>query len=256
MDRGDGSSERLFNRRSFARLAAGGLLGAAGVMAGGAAFAAEESDARLCAGCAGPDADHAAHLGIAHRAVAGLLRLDRQRRHPGQRQRPGAALLGLGRVLPHLSDLGAADRGDDPARPHLRHPRSARTRTGGRPRPCWRATPPCRPSSPPGPDNPLGVRALNLGWPSYRIHGTNDIRKIGRQSSSGCIGLFNEHILEVYDRAQIGTPVLLNLTTPVIYWRTPLSPIESTRESWLVFEALACPLAGPGELAVSQTRTL
>ena len=38
---------------------------------------------------------------------------------------------------------------------------------------------------------------------------TNDIRKIGRQSSSGCIGLFNEHILEVYGRAQLGTPVLL-----------------------------------------------
>lgn len=61
----------------------------------------------------------------------------------------------------------------------------------------------------PGPDNPLGIRALNLGWPAYLIHGTNDIRKIGRQSSSGCIGLFNEHIVEVYDRAQVGTPVLL-----------------------------------------------
>lgn len=62
----------------------------------------------------------------------------------------------------------------------------------------------------PGPNNPLGVRALNLGFPgAYRIHGTNDIRKIGRQSSNGCIGLFNEHILEVYDRAQVGTPVLL-----------------------------------------------
>jgi len=62
----------------------------------------------------------------------------------------------------------------------------------------------------PGPDNPLGIRALNLGFPgAYRIHGTNDIRKIGRQSSNGCIGLFNEHILEVYDRAQVGTPVLL-----------------------------------------------
>jgi len=42
----------------------------------------------------------------------------------------------------------------------------------------------------PGPDNPLGVRALNLGWPAYRIHGTNDIRKIGRQSSDGCVGLY------------------------------------------------------------------
>ena len=62
----------------------------------------------------------------------------------------------------------------------------------------------------PGPDNPLGIRALNLGFPgAYRIHGTNDIRKIGRQSSNGCIGLFNEHILVVYDRAQVGTPVLL-----------------------------------------------
>ena len=63
---------------------------------------------------------------------------------------------------------------------------------------------------PPGPDNPLGLRALNLGFPgAYRIHGTNDIRKVGRQSSNGCIGLFNEHILEVYDRVQVGTPVLL-----------------------------------------------
>lgn len=62
----------------------------------------------------------------------------------------------------------------------------------------------------PGPDNPLGVRALNLGFPgAYRIHGTNDIRKIGRQSSNGCIGLFNEHIIEVFDRSQVGTPVLL-----------------------------------------------
>jgi hypothetical protein len=60
-----------------------------------------------------------------------------------------------------------------------------------------------------GPNNPLGVRALNLTWPAYRIHGTNDIRKIGRQSSNGCIGLYNEHIIEVYDRARVGTPVLL-----------------------------------------------
>jgi L,D-transpeptidase ErfK/SrfK len=85
-----------------------------------------------------------------------------------------------------------------------------------RPDPDWRPTEAMlarRPDLPlyvpPGPDNPLGIRALNLGWPAYRIHGTNDIRKIGRQSSSGCIGLFNEHILEVYSRAQVGTPVLL-----------------------------------------------
>ncbi|HPG23837.1 MAG TPA: L,D-transpeptidase [Amaricoccus sp.] len=86
-----------------------------------------------------------------------------------------------------------------------------------RPEPEWRPTDSMLQRNPalpryvgPGPDNPLGIRALNLGFPgAYRIHGTNDIRKIGRQSSNGCIGLFNEHILEVYDRAQVGTPVLL-----------------------------------------------
>jgi hypothetical protein len=85
-----------------------------------------------------------------------------------------------------------------------------------RPEPEWRPTPSMLERNPalpeyvgPGPDNPLGVRAMNLGWQYYLIHGTNDIRKIGRQSSSGCIGLFNEHILEVYDRAKIGTPVMV-----------------------------------------------
>jgi hypothetical protein len=86
-----------------------------------------------------------------------------------------------------------------------------------RPEPEWRPTENMLVRNPdlpryvgPGPDNPLGVRALNLGFPgAYRIHGTNDIRKIGRQSSNGCIGLFNEHIVEVYNRAQVGTPVLL-----------------------------------------------
>lgn len=59
------------------------------------------------------------------------------------------------------------------------------------------------------PDNPLGVRALYLGWPAYRIHGTHDTRKIGRRSSNGCVGLYNEHILELYELAQVGTQVLL-----------------------------------------------
>ena len=62
---------------------------------------------------------------------------------------------------------------------------------------------------PPGPDNPLGSHALYLSWSSYRIHGTSDTRKIGRQSSSGCIGLFNEHIEELFTLCKIGTKVKL-----------------------------------------------
>ena len=59
------------------------------------------------------------------------------------------------------------------------------------------------------PRNPLGTRALYLSWQFYRIHGTQDTRKIGRRSSSGCIGLYNRQIEEVYDRAPLGTRVKL-----------------------------------------------
>jgi lipoprotein-anchoring transpeptidase ErfK/SrfK len=84
------------------------------------------------------------------------------------------------------------------------------------PKPDWTPTPAMRerdPSlpvyMPPGPDNPLGARSLHLTWKYYRIHGTHDTRKIGRRSSSGCIGLFNQHIVEVYDRTPVGTRVKL-----------------------------------------------
>ena len=62
---------------------------------------------------------------------------------------------------------------------------------------------------PAGPENPLGSHALYLSWPNYRIHGTSDTRKIGRQSSSGCIGLYNEHIEELFALVEIGTTVRL-----------------------------------------------
>ena len=62
---------------------------------------------------------------------------------------------------------------------------------------------------PPGPDNRLGEFALYLGWPAYRVHGTHDTRKIGRRSSSGCIGLYNEHIEELFEFAKVGTQVRL-----------------------------------------------
>jgi len=84
------------------------------------------------------------------------------------------------------------------------------------PEPDWRPTPSMLQRNPdwpdyipPGPDNPLGTRSLHLSWTYYRIHGTHDTRKIGRQSSNGCIGLYNEHIEELYAMANVGTQVLL-----------------------------------------------
>ncbi|MEP5762192.1 MAG: L,D-transpeptidase [Litoreibacter sp.] len=82
--------------------------------------------------------------------------------------------------------------------------------------PSWAPTPSMKKRNPewpdfvgPGPDNPLGTHALYLSWQYYRIHGTHDTRKIGRRSSNGCIGLFNEHIAEVFSLTNVGTQVLL-----------------------------------------------
>lgn len=60
-----------------------------------------------------------------------------------------------------------------------------------------------------GPGNPLGTHAMYLDWPAYLIHGTHDTRKIGRRSSSGCIGLYNEQIAELFAITPIGTQVRL-----------------------------------------------
>lgn len=82
--------------------------------------------------------------------------------------------------------------------------------------PSWAPTPSMKKRNPEwpdfvpaGPDNPLGTHALYLSWKYYRIHGTHDTRKIGRQSSNGCIGLYNEDIQELFDLTQVGTQVLL-----------------------------------------------
>jgi lipoprotein-anchoring transpeptidase ErfK/SrfK len=57
------------------------------------------------------------------------------------------------------------------------------------------------------PMNPLGVRALYLGTTTYRIHGTDAPWTIGDAASKGCIRMFNEHVLELYDRVPVGTRV-------------------------------------------------
>ncbi|EKE74506.1 MULTISPECIES: L,D-transpeptidase [Roseobacteraceae] len=82
--------------------------------------------------------------------------------------------------------------------------------------PSWSPTPAMKVRNPewpefvgPGPNNPLGTHALYLSWQYYRIHGTHDTRKIGRRSSNGCIGLYNEHIAELYSLTKVGTQVLL-----------------------------------------------
>ena len=64
-----------------------------------------------------------------------------------------------------------------------------------------------------GPENPIGARALYL-WSGnkdtlYRIHGTNEPWTIGTNVSSGCIRLTNEDMTDLYNRAKIGTKVVV-----------------------------------------------
>lgn len=82
--------------------------------------------------------------------------------------------------------------------------------------PSWAPTPSMKARNPewpdfvpPGPDNPMGTHALWLSWQYYRIHGSHDTRKIGRKSSNGCVGLYNEHIKQLYDLCKVGTQVLI-----------------------------------------------
>src|SRR5215831_18154334 len=65
----------------------------------------------------------------------------------------------------------------------------------------------------PGPDNPMGSRAMYLyagGKDTlFRIHGTNQPEYIGASISSGCIRMTNEDVIDLYNRAKIGTTVVV-----------------------------------------------
>ena len=64
-----------------------------------------------------------------------------------------------------------------------------------------------------GPNNPLGPRALYLyrdGHDTYfRLHGTTEPETIGTAVSSGCIRLFNQDIIDLYNRVPVGTKVIV-----------------------------------------------
>jgi lipoprotein-anchoring transpeptidase ErfK/SrfK len=60
-----------------------------------------------------------------------------------------------------------------------------------------------------GAQNPLGARAMYLGSTVYRIHGTNAPNTIGGRVSSGCIRLVNEDVIDLYNRAKVGTRVVV-----------------------------------------------
>ena len=62
---------------------------------------------------------------------------------------------------------------------------------------------------PPGPDNPLGDRALRLaaGQGTYLIHGTNNPIAVGLAVTHGCIRMYPEDIEALFPQISVGTKV-------------------------------------------------
>lgn len=68
---------------------------------------------------------------------------------------------------------------------------------------------------PPGPNNPMGMLALETGFPAIFIHGTNRPWGVGMQVSHGCMHLYPEHAVELFSRVPVGTPVRI-INDPVM----------------------------------------
>ena len=60
---------------------------------------------------------------------------------------------------------------------------------------------------PAGPDNPLGTHALMLGIDGYLIHGTDKPFGIGMRVTHGCIRMYPEDIVTMFNATRVGTPV-------------------------------------------------
>ena len=65
---------------------------------------------------------------------------------------------------------------------------------------------------PPGPDNPLGERWIGF-WTDGKnyigFHGTPNTETVGQAASHGCIRMFNQDVLALFEKVKIGTPVIV-----------------------------------------------
>lgn len=112
-------------------------------------------------------------------------------------------------------------RGDAPrsfpigiGRDGLRTPTGVTKVVGKRAHPSWHPTERMRKENPElpevvpaGPENPLGTRAIYLGWPQYLIHGTNQPWGVGRRVSSGCVRMYPEDVETLFEVVKSGTKV-------------------------------------------------
>lgn len=68
---------------------------------------------------------------------------------------------------------------------------------------------------PPGPGNPLGLRAINWTAPAIRFHGTSATYSLGYNASHGCVRMANEDVIQLYDMIEVGTPIVSVVSGPL-----------------------------------------
>jgi lipoprotein-anchoring transpeptidase ErfK/SrfK len=73
----------------------------------------------------------------------------------------------------------------------------------------------------PGPNNPLGTRAMNLNSPGIRIHGTTADNSMGYNASHGCIRMRMSDVEELFERVEVGTPVIIQSAGPARLMPSP-----------------------------------
>lgn len=125
-----------------------------------------------------------------------------------------------------------------------------------------RGDPPLPKIVPPGPDNPLGSRAMRLDIPggSYLIHGTNNPDAVGMAVTHGCLRMYPEDVERLFDLTPVGTRVAL-VNEPLKLarfggevWVEVHPPIDAQGQSGAVdleaFEARLNELLGEAEVII------
>ncbi len=103
---------------------------------------------------------------------------------------------------------------------------------------------------PPGPGNPLGVRAINWSAPAIRFHGTSATYSLGYNASHGCVRLSNADVIQLYDLIDVGTPIVSLVAGPLkpLYSSspdpTPIAEDDASGEATAIQQQSAGATAG------------
>jgi lipoprotein-anchoring transpeptidase ErfK/SrfK len=65
---------------------------------------------------------------------------------------------------------------------------------------------------PPGPENPLGSHWIGFwtdGTNYIGFHGTPNEETVGQAISHGCVRMFNQDVLALFEKVKVGTPVII-----------------------------------------------